>query len=127
MGDYFQTNRTPYPKLRHIMGIRKVSEIKNTLNQITIHLEKSYFPVINKIINLEKIYAHIQTQDGDNPFALIGESRTIQLLLAYIVKVKDLEAVIDDIRSDLSTLPPVCTEWFENTLELIKLDQLKNG
>jgi hypothetical protein len=50
----------------------------------------------------------------------------IQLLLAYLVKSGDIDALIEDIKSDLTTQLPIYLVSFEKTLELIKQDQLKN-
>jgi hypothetical protein len=96
------------------------------MSQITTYFEEAYFPVVDRITNLEDINAHIQRLDENNPFGLSGVSRIIQVLIAYLVKSGDMDALIEDIKSDLTAQFPDCLVYLERTLELIKQDQLKN-
>jgi hypothetical protein len=122
-----KTAPPPVPKFLYIRNIKKISEIRSLMIQITRYFEEAYFPVVDRITNLEHINAHIQRPDENNPFGLSGASRMIQLLIAYLVKSANVDALTKDIRNELTEQHPFYLEYFERTLELIKQDELKNG
>lgn len=121
------TGAPPVPKFLYIRNIKKVSDIRSLMSQIMKYFEEAYFPVVNRVANLEDINVHIQSPDENNPFGVSGVSRIIQLLMSHLVKSGSMDALVKDIKSDITAQFPDCLVSFEKTLVLIKQDQLKNG
>jgi hypothetical protein len=123
MGEIYGTATVPFDYLPRIGDVKKVSDIKRVLDQIMEYLEKAYFPVISKITTLEELDTYIQRPYSLNHIHVSSQYRIGQLVVAHLVKNKNIDVLIDDIRKDFAGNWVDQMDELEKTIELIKLDQ----
>ncbi len=94
------------------------------MDKIMAYEEQTFMPLMSEIQTLESVHKFLH-----NPaFKILSNSRVVnyygQLLIAYLVKPDNLDALIVKIRASISKdeMPQMALSFFDKTVELIKLE-----
>jgi hypothetical protein len=114
----------PYRAERGDIAVRSVSEVRSAMDKIMAYEEQTFMPLMSEIQTLESVHHFLH-----NPaFKILSNSRVVnhygQLLIAYLVKPDNLDALIVKIRASISKdeMPQMALSFFDKTVELIKLE-----
>jgi hypothetical protein len=116
----------PFEHLGYI-SVKKVSDIRSSLNKVTAYFDKTYMHFVRATGSLQNLDHCFQMPFNQLPFANSRSFYIAKLLVAHITQNRDIDTVIEEVGAEFTRAYSQYIDEFDKTVENIKLERAKNN